>query len=151
MVLYDGRGEPDGPTRFLFFPVTCYAPFLLSTISLEALAYLSSFLVVLTAVSSVALTYIWQSKWREISTIPFLSDATYDDRQHLIFIMSSIVSALATLVTGIGARRAQPAESAIGNLGLLAATLAFVAISAASIVSANIPWHWPLATGGFGA
>lgn len=62
-------------------------------------AFLAASLILGTSITSVALTYAWQGKWREIESIPFVSEAHYDELQSPIFAAMTALSSLTSLTS----------------------------------------------------
>lgn len=114
------------------------------------LAYFASALILGTSALQVALTYILQSRWRRVRTLPFLSDATYDTTQAPLFVATTAVSASALLAAAAAAAAVQPSRPAAATGGVVVALGAAAAV-AASAVHASSPAHWPLAFVAFGA
>jgi hypothetical protein len=138
---HSGRWRPPPALRS-----TAAAMYLRSSLA----ANTAGALVVLTTVLQLALTYILQSRWRDISTLPFLSDATYDSRQLPVFITTTAVTAAALLLAAAAAAAAQRRRAAAA-VGLAAVAVAAASATAASAIHADRTAHWRLASVAFGA
>lgn len=57
--------------------------------------------MLLTSTVSIALTYIWQTKWRHLRRLPFISEAHYDQYQALIFTTMTVLSATLSFATSL--------------------------------------------------
>lgn len=64
-------------------------------------AAVAGVLLLATAGTSITLTYLRQSRWREIKRIPYISDAHYDEIQSPIFVAMSSVTTLISLLAVI--------------------------------------------------
>lgn len=65
------------------------------------IALVTGFTLASTAITSIALTYAWQTKWRKLYRLPFISEAHYDDMQSPIFSTMTAATAFCSLVTVI--------------------------------------------------
>lgn len=65
------------------------------------IAFITALALIATCGTSVSLIYMWQTEWREIKRLPFISEAHYDDRQSPIFAVMTAVTAMFAFVTAI--------------------------------------------------
>lgn len=123
----------------------------------DYVAYAASLMVAALSALTFGLTYAFQSRWRNIKTVPFLSDATYDENQAPIFSagctlagISILLVALLTYAT-VSTRRVTsvggPRKLWLARTGLAFGTAGALCLVLASIVSARFDVaHWTLAS-----
>lgn len=128
----------------------------LGVLRADIASFIAAVVFVLSSVVTGLFTYFLQRRWRTFKSVPFLSDATYDTREHPIFTLFVTIAASTLLATVLLARLVQcrPTEAVesgstcclsyswICNAGMVAGTAGCVVLAVASAISAKSESHW---------